>query len=510
MRLIGLTGGIACGKSNVSDMLRTLGCTIVDGDLLARRLTAPGGEALDAIRTAFGDAVFKPDGTLDRKRLGNIVFNDPREKQKLDLLMSPLLERLTEESIRAARDSGADFCVLDMPLLYEKGYDRYCDTVWCVSLPPETQLQRLMERDSITREAAIARIRSSWPCAKKASLADTVIDTSGSIEYTRSLIPELLDKEREKTRRRRRTERYDTRRDANVNDAHHAYPDAQRTDTRPQTSAAAAHKPEDGYRRSAPPRDAAAFPRNREPERELPSVMERPHKELRKPSPEKPGWRLPSWLFAALVTVTLLVIASVTALALMNAYLTQQKEAEEAAQRQILLNYPLVYRDTIEKYAKEFNLNPAFVAATILNESSFDPHAVSSVGARGLMQTMPKTAEWIAHKLGINVFNPEMLFEPDINVRFGCWYQNYLSRLFGGNTVSVISAYHAGQGEIAGWLSDPAYSDDGIRLILERLPEGPTKNYAKKVTRDYGIYQKLYFSPDPGNNGMPASDSADM
>lgn len=191
MRVIGLTGGIACGKSTISAGLRALGATVIDGDALSRTLTAPGGEALPALREAFGDAVFHADGTLDRRALGAIIFSDDGARARLDALMQPALRRMILAGIEEARRSGAPLCVLDMPLLYEAGLDGLCDRVWCAWLPRQTQLERLMARDGFTLPEAEARLRSQLSTDEKAARADVVIDTSGSIEYTGGRLPAL-------------------------------------------------------------------------------------------------------------------------------------------------------------------------------------------------------------------------------------------------------------------------------------------------------------------------------
>ena len=198
MITIGLTGGIACGKSNVSACLRSLGAVIIDGDVLSRELTAPGGAALPDIRKAFGDGVFCEDGTLNRRALGAAVFGHDDMRAKLDGIMQPLLLTLILRGIEDARQAGAEMCVLDMPLLYEVGLDRLCDRVWCVYIPESLQLERLMARDGFTRVDAEARLRSQMPAREKADRADVVIDTSGSIEYTCSMIPALYEQELER------------------------------------------------------------------------------------------------------------------------------------------------------------------------------------------------------------------------------------------------------------------------------------------------------------------------
>lgn len=195
MRIIGLTGGIACGKSNVSQTLAELGAAVIDGDVLSRELTQPEGAALPAIREAFGDGVFHADGTLNRRALGAIVFADDKSREALDGIMQPLLLTLIRQRIEEARLAGAKLCVLDMPLLYEKGLDSLCDSVWCVSIPRETQLERLMARDGFTRDEAEARLHSQLPAEEKAARAQVVIDTSGSISYTKAMIPALYTQE---------------------------------------------------------------------------------------------------------------------------------------------------------------------------------------------------------------------------------------------------------------------------------------------------------------------------
>ena len=156
--------------------------------------------------------------------------------------------------------------------------------------------------------------------------------------------------------------------------------------------------------------------------------------------------------------------------------------------------FPKGYAEYVEKYCEMYDVDPNLVYSVIHTESGFDSSAVSHLGACGLMQLMPDTAEWIAHKLKTEQYSFERMLDPGSNIQFGCWYLNYLSKLFRGDPVCVACAYHAGQGEITSWLSDPAISEDGKTLQLDRLPQGPTRQYAERVTRDYGIYQEKYFS----------------
>ena len=195
MLVLGLTGGIACGKSTISLTLRELGAVIIDGDVLSRELTAEGGDALPAIRSAFGAEVFHPDGTLNRRALGAIVFADDGARDTLDGIMQPMIRALILQRIEEARTNGAAVCVLDMPLLYEKQLDQLCDRVWCAYIPRKTQLERLMTRDGFTQEEADARLRSQLPAEEKATRADVIIDTSGPIQYTKESVISLYAKE---------------------------------------------------------------------------------------------------------------------------------------------------------------------------------------------------------------------------------------------------------------------------------------------------------------------------
>ena len=496
MRIIGLTGGIACGKSIVSRFLSDAGCFVVDGDLLARKLTGPGGPAVPSIRQRFGAAYLSADGSMNRRAMGDLVFSDEAARAELDRIMAPFLQSATEEQIGEARRSGAELCVLDMPLLYEKGYDHYCDTVWCVWLPRDLQLARLMQRDGCSEAQAGQKIAASLPVDEKADRADVVIDNSGPVDETLDRVSSLLNAEKQiAARRQRRSDRYRT-------DETPAVPSARAAELSPDVPAP---KPE-RIRRSQ--EDGAPANRNEEPAGR-PVVMERPKSARRKPSERKVAWKLPAWLLVTLSVTAFLLLAAFTAHCLMGAYLRRQAETHQEEQLAIDRNYPYDYRELIETSAEEFNLNPAFVTAIIRNESSFRPSAESSVGARGLMQLMPDTAEWIAQKLKVDGYAFDRMYDPASNIRFGCWYLNYLNSLFRGDPVCVACAYHAGQGEVVSWLSNSAYSDDGVTLRLDSLLDGPTKAYAGRVIRDYGIYQEKYYAvpavpADDGSAGSPA------
>ncbi|MDO4484119.1 MAG: lytic transglycosylase domain-containing protein [Clostridia bacterium] len=213
--------------------------------------------------------------------------------------------------------------------------------------------------------------------------------------------------------------------------------------------------------------------------------------------------RMPVWLTTVLVLLAFAAAGLFTAKYLISAYLVRCEEARQAAHQAVVEAHPIYFKDTIEEYAVENNLHPAFVEAIILNESSFRTNAESNIGARGLMQLMPDTAQWIAGKLDVTGYSFDRMWDAESNIRFGTWYLNYLSRLFGGDPVLVSCAYHAGQGTVTRWLSDPNMSTDGRTIPIDNLPDGPTKTYARRVTTDYAVYEALYYTEDE------AADSGD-
>lgn len=188
-RLVGLTGGIACGKSSLADALRQHGATVIDADAISRELTAPGGAALDSIRRRFGEGVFA-DGKLDRGKLGRIVFRDPEALAGLNRILHPMVFARMDEQIRAHSHEAA--LVADVPLLYETGYDKACDEVWCAWAPPAAQLKRLLER-GLSPEEARSRINSQMSAMEQARRADRVIITTGDIKLNARAVQTLWD-----------------------------------------------------------------------------------------------------------------------------------------------------------------------------------------------------------------------------------------------------------------------------------------------------------------------------
>lgn len=187
--LVGLTGGIATGKSTVSAMLRALGAVIIDADQLAREVVEPGAPALAQIVAAFGRGVLGPDGRLDRKALGAIVFADADARRRLEALTHPPIHaRLTRRLAELTAQKFQGLAIFDAPVMIESGTYTTMDRLVVVITDEATQLARLMARDGIDRTEALRRIRSQMPLAEKAKLADHVIDNSGDRAATEAQV----------------------------------------------------------------------------------------------------------------------------------------------------------------------------------------------------------------------------------------------------------------------------------------------------------------------------------
>ena len=181
--VIGLTGGIACGKTNLTRALQRAGAPVIDADEISRGLTAPGGPALPAIRETWGDGVFDGD-ELNRRAVSDIVFSDPHERDALNGILHPMV--LSE--IHRQMDAIDGPVVMDVPLLYEVGMDSWCQEIWCAYVPQKEQVRRVRKRGAITYKEALRRIHSQMPVMEKRRRADHVIRTEGSKEESAQIV----------------------------------------------------------------------------------------------------------------------------------------------------------------------------------------------------------------------------------------------------------------------------------------------------------------------------------
>ena len=188
-KVIGITGGIASGKSTICQYLEELGYPVIDSDAISRRLSLKGNSIYDAIYHTFGMEYFLADGELDRKKLGNLIFEDSKARDLLNSVTHPLI---VEEIKNLLQKTKGNIIFLDIPLLFEAKLWHLCDTILCVYTDLDTQLIRLMERDKITRELAFKKIASQMSLEIKRDQSDYVIDSTGSISSTRKQMDELL------------------------------------------------------------------------------------------------------------------------------------------------------------------------------------------------------------------------------------------------------------------------------------------------------------------------------
>lgn len=184
MYKIGLTGGIATGKSTVVKMLRTYGAAIIDCDVLAREAVAPGSPGLARVAAVFGNEYVDETGALRREKLGKAVFAEAAKKQQLEHILFPYIYEAIAVAVRQWEARGAAVAVLDMPLLFEVEYQKYVDEVWLVYVTPDIQLRRLMARNGYDRHTAEARIHAQLPIDDKKKAARVVIDNTGTLAAT--------------------------------------------------------------------------------------------------------------------------------------------------------------------------------------------------------------------------------------------------------------------------------------------------------------------------------------
>lgn len=182
MITFGLTGGIACGKSTVTKTLRAEGCAIVDADIVARQVVEPGTLGLNAVIEAFGSEYLQEDGTLNRTKLGALVFSDKVALKKIDKLMYPLINDEAVAQIKKLHDEGERIVGYDAALICEQGNVELYRPLVVVECREDTQIARLMSRNTLTRTEAVARIESQMPVKQKAAMADFVINTDGTVE----------------------------------------------------------------------------------------------------------------------------------------------------------------------------------------------------------------------------------------------------------------------------------------------------------------------------------------
>ena len=195
MRVIGLTGGIAAGKSTVSEALREAGAVVIDADKVGHDAYRPGTETHAALVEAFGPQIVAEGGEIDRRALGAIVFADPAQRQRLQDIVWPRMKEMMRSQLEDQAANGTDLAVIEAAVLFEAGWQDLMDEIWVVQVPEEVARERLIARNGLSAEDANARIRAQLSNDERARHAQVIIDNSGSIEHARKQVKKALARE---------------------------------------------------------------------------------------------------------------------------------------------------------------------------------------------------------------------------------------------------------------------------------------------------------------------------
>ncbi len=191
MKVIGLTGGIGTGKSTVAGFMAELGAAVIEADSIGHQLYRPGTPTWRGVVEAFGRDILTPDGSIDRARLGDIVFHDDKARRRLNRLTHPAIKQEIRKLIKRYRQEGKRAVLLEVPLLLEAGWASLVDEVWVTTASEATVLRRLTGRGGLSRSEAEARIRVQLPAAERPRRADVVIDTDCSLDELRAKVKAL-------------------------------------------------------------------------------------------------------------------------------------------------------------------------------------------------------------------------------------------------------------------------------------------------------------------------------
>jgi dephospho-CoA kinase len=188
VRVIGLTGGIAAGKSTIAQILAELGAVVIDADKVGHEAYRRGTEAWRALVAHFGDGILTPDGEIDRRKLGAIVFADPDQRKALQDIVWPRMKEMIRQRLAELRAAGVQVAVIEAAVLIEAGWTDLVDEVWVVQVPEEVALRRLVARNNLSEADARTRIRAQLSNAERAAHADVIIDNSGTVAEARARV----------------------------------------------------------------------------------------------------------------------------------------------------------------------------------------------------------------------------------------------------------------------------------------------------------------------------------
>lgn len=192
MRVIGLTGGIASGKTTVSNLFKISGVPVIDADLVARQVVEKGTVGLSALVNRFGEAILNTDGTLNRTELGKRMFSEEEIRSEVNDILQPLIRQEITSRMQAYKDKGKTLIVLDVPLLFEMHYENLCDDIIVVAVSVETQIARMEKRNGYTSQEALERIQSQMPLEEKVKQATIVWSNEGTLQELEQKVHQWL------------------------------------------------------------------------------------------------------------------------------------------------------------------------------------------------------------------------------------------------------------------------------------------------------------------------------
>lgn len=192
MRVIGLTGGIASGKTTVSNLFKISGVPVIDADLVARQVVEKGTDGLTALVNHFGEVILNTDGKLNRMELGKRMFSDEAIRSKVNDILQPLIRQEITSKMTSYKEQGKKLIVLDLPLLFEMHYENLCDDIIVVDVSVETQIARMEKRNGYTRQEALERIQSQMPLEEKVKRASIVWSNEGTLQELEQKVHQWL------------------------------------------------------------------------------------------------------------------------------------------------------------------------------------------------------------------------------------------------------------------------------------------------------------------------------
>ena len=191
--VIGLTGSIGTGKSEVARLLLALGAVVINADQVGHEAYRPNSDSWREVVQAFGEEILQPSGEIDRKKLGAVVFSDPEQLTRLNNIMHPRMARMVAQQLETLRSQGTEVAVVEAALLFEAGWDSLVDEVWATDSPLETVIQRLRDRNGMSAEEVLKRVDSQMDRAERLAKAQVVVDNSGDVTELESTVGNLWD-----------------------------------------------------------------------------------------------------------------------------------------------------------------------------------------------------------------------------------------------------------------------------------------------------------------------------